>query len=148
MTTRRGNVRRHQEWTANVSVYASAVPRRRIEPHRRDRPVPLGADPGRPVRLRGGLAGAQGAMEQTFGSSCHGAGRLLSRTAAKKEVEGGALKQELAARGIRVRAGSMKGLAEEAPLAYKPIEEVIEVVVGAGIATAVARLEPLAVIKG
>ena len=110
---------------------------------------------GQPVLVPGSmgtasyvLAGAQGAMEQTFGSSCHGAGRLLSRTAAKKEVEGGALKQELAARGIRVRAGSLKGLAEEAPLAYKPIEEVIEVVVGAGIATAVARLEPLAVIKG
>ena len=110
---------------------------------------------GQPVLVPGSmgtasyvLAGAQGAMEQTFGSSCHGAGRLLSRTAAKQQVEGGVLKQELAQRGIRVRAGSLKGLAEEAPLAYKPIEEVIEVVVGAGIARAVARLEPLAVIKG
>ncbi len=110
---------------------------------------------GQPVLVPGSmgtasyvLAGTQGAMEQTFGSSCHGAGRLLSRTAAKKQVEGGALKQDLQRRGVRVRAGSASGLAEEAPLAYKPIEEVIDVVVGAGIARAVARLEPVAVIKG
>lgn len=94
------------------------------------------------------LAGSQGAMEQTFGSTCHGAGRMMSRTAAKKQVQGGELKQELQRRGIRIRAGSVSGLAEEAPLAYKPIEDVIEVVTGAGIAVAVARLEPLAVIKG
>ena len=62
--------------------------------------------------------------------------------------QGAELKQELQSRGIRVRAGSTSGLAEEAPLAYKPIEEVIEVVTGAGIARAVARLEPMAVIKG
>lgn len=73
---------------------------------------------------------------------------MMSRTMAKKQVQGSELKHELQRRGIRVRAGSTGGLAEEAPLAYKPIEEVIEVVTGAGIATAVARLEPLAVIKG
>jgi tRNA-splicing ligase RtcB len=127
---------------------------RAFAPHHAELPAAY-RNVGQPVLVPGSmgtasyvLAGAQGAMEQTFGSSCHGAGRLLSRTAAKKEVEGGALKQELAQRGIRVRAGSLKGLAEEAPLAYKPIEEVIDVVVGAGIARAVARLEPLAVIKG
>jgi tRNA-splicing ligase RtcB len=110
---------------------------------------------GQPVLVPGSmgtasyvLAGTQGAMEQTFGSSCHGAGRMMSRTAAKKQVQGAALKQELQSRGIRVRAGSTSGLAEEAPVAYKPIEEVIEVVTGAGIARAVARLEPVAVIKG
>lgn len=110
---------------------------------------------GQPVLVPGSmgtasyvLAGTQGAMEQTFGSSCHGAGRLLSRTAAKRQVEGATLKQALQRQGVRVRAGSNSGLAEEAPLAYKPIEEVIDVVVGAGIARAVARLEPVAVIKG
>ncbi len=110
---------------------------------------------GQPVLVPGSmgtasyvLAGTDGAMKQTFGSTCHGAGRNLSRTAAKKQVRGETLKQELNRRGIRVRAGSMAGLAEEAPLAYKQIEEVIQVVEGAGIARAVARIEPLAVIKG
>jgi tRNA-splicing ligase RtcB len=110
---------------------------------------------GQPVLVPGSmgtasyvLAGTAGAMEQTFGSTCHGAGRMLSRTAAKKQVRGEQLKQELNQRGIRVRAGSMSGLAEEAPLAYKPVEEVISVVEGAGIARAVARLTPMAVIKG
>lgn len=110
---------------------------------------------GQPVLVPGSmgtasyvLAGTEGAMRQTFGSTCHGAGRTLSRTAAKKQVRGDVLMRELTSAGIQIRAGSMRGLAEEAPIAYKPIEEVIEVVVGAGIARAVARLEPLAVIKG
>lgn len=110
---------------------------------------------GQPVLVPGSmgtasyvLAGTAGAMTQTFGSTCHGAGRMMSRTAAKKQVRGETLKQELNQRGIRIRAGSMAGLAEEAPLAYKQVEEVIAVVEGAGIARAVARLEPLAVIKG
>ncbi|MCC6457609.1 MAG: RtcB family protein [Caldilineaceae bacterium] len=110
---------------------------------------------GQPVLVPGSmgtasyvLAGTQGAMNHTFGSTCHGAGRNMSRTAAKKQVRGETLKQELNQRGIRIRAGSMAGLAEEAPLAYKQVEEVIAVVEGAGIARAVARLEPLAVIKG
>lgn len=110
---------------------------------------------GQPVLVPGSmgtasyvLAGTADAMEQTFGSSCHGAGRLMSRTAAKKMVRGETLKQELNRQGIRVRAGSMAGLAEEAPAAYKPVEAVIETVEGAGIARAVARLEPVAVIKG
>ncbi len=112
-------------------------------------------DVGQPVLVPGSmgtasyvLAGTKGAMEQTFGSTCHGAGRNLSRTAAKKQVRGEVLRQELTQRGIRVRAGSLRGLAEEAPIAYKPVEEVIQVVEGAGIARAVARLEPMAVIKG
>jgi tRNA-splicing ligase RtcB len=94
------------------------------------------------------LAGTAEAMEQTFGSTCHGAGRTMSRTRARKEVRGDELKSRLAQRGIRIRAGSMRGLAEEAPVAYKEVETVIDAVEGAGIARAVARLEPLAVIKG
>jgi tRNA-splicing ligase RtcB len=72
----------------------------------------------------------------------------MSRTAAKKKVWGEDLRDELIERGIRIQAGSMPGLAEEAPLAYKEVEEVIKVVEGADIARAVARLEPIAVIKG
>jgi tRNA-splicing ligase RtcB len=87
-------------------------------------------------------------MEETFGTSCHGAGRTMSRTAAKKRIHGGTLRQELEERGIRVRAKSLAGLAEEAPDAYKDIEAVVDVVHGAGLARKVARLRPLAVMKG
>jgi tRNA-splicing ligase RtcB len=94
------------------------------------------------------LVGTTAAMEESFGTSCHGAGRVMSRTAAKKKIHGGTLRRELEARGIRVRAASMSGLAEEAPDAYKDIDAVIEVVHGAGLARKVARLRPLAVMKG
>jgi len=110
---------------------------------------------GQPVLVPGSmgtaswvLVGTAGAMTQTFGSTCHGAGRAMSRTQAKKHIQGSALRAELEAEGIRVRAGSMAGLAEEAPIAYKDVDRVIEVVHGAGIAKKVARLAPLAVIKG
>ncbi len=110
---------------------------------------------GQPVLVPGSmgtasyvLAGAADAMAQSFGSTCHGAGRMMSRTAAKKQVHGETLKQELNKRGIRIRVGSLSGLAEEAPFAYKAVEAVIEAVEGAGIARSVARLEPMAVIKG
>lgn len=112
-------------------------------------------DVGQPVLVPGDmgtasyvLVGTQEAMEQSFGTTCHGAGRTMSRTAAKKKIHGGTLRKELEERGIRVRAGSMAGLAEEAPDAYKDIDAVIEVVHGAGLARKVARLLPLAVMKG
>jgi tRNA-splicing ligase RtcB len=94
------------------------------------------------------LLGTEGSMAQTFGSTCHGAGRTMSRARAKKTVWGADLREELEAGGIHVRAGSMAGLAEEAPVAYKDVDRVVEVVDGAGIAQKVARLVPLAVIKG
>jgi tRNA-splicing ligase RtcB len=94
------------------------------------------------------LVGTEGSMAQSFGSTCHGAGRMMSRSRAKKEVQGGELRRELESRGIRVRAGSLAGLAEEAPQAYKDVDRVIEVVHGAGIARKVARLVPVAVVKG
>ena len=72
----------------------------------------------------------------------------MSRSKAKKTVWGAELREELEAGGIHVRAGSMAGLAEEAPVAYKDVDRVVEVVHGAGIARKVARLEPLVVIKG
>jgi tRNA-splicing ligase RtcB len=112
-------------------------------------------DVGQPVLVPGDmgtasyvLVGTQEAMEQSFGTTCHGAGRTMSRTAARKRIHGGTLRQELEQRGIRVRAGSMAGLAEEAPEAYKDIDAIIEVVHGAGLACKVARLRPLAVMKG
>jgi len=112
-------------------------------------------DIGQPVLVPGSmgtaswvLLGTEGSMAQTFGSTCHGAGRTMSRSKAKKTVWGADLREELEAGGIHIRAGSMAGLAEEAPVAYKDVDRVVEVVHGAGIAKKVARLQPLAVIKG
>jgi tRNA-splicing ligase RtcB len=112
-------------------------------------------DIGQPVLVPGSmgtsswvLLGTDGAMERTFGSSCHGAGRAMSRKQAKKQVWGSDLRDQLEAAGIRVKAGSMPGLAEEAPIAYKDVDRVVDVVHGAGIAKKVARLVPAAVIKG
>ena len=94
------------------------------------------------------LVGTAEAMDASFGSCCHGAGRVLSRTAAKKQIQGAQLKATLEARGIEIRAGSLSGLAEEAPDAYKDIDEVVSIVQKAGLARKVARLEPVAVMKG
>jgi tRNA-splicing ligase RtcB (3'-phosphate/5'-hydroxy nucleic acid ligase) len=112
-------------------------------------------DIGQPVLVPGSmgtsswvLVGTEGAMAQTFGSTCHGAGRTMSRHQAKRSVHGATLRQELEAGGIHVRAGSLGGLAEEAPAAYKDVDRVVDVVHGAGLAKRVARLTPLAVIKG
>jgi tRNA-splicing ligase RtcB len=94
------------------------------------------------------LAGLPGSMERSFGTVCHGAGRRLSRTAAKKQVQAADLRRELEAQGIVIRAASSKGLAEEAPLAYKDVDAVVRVVERAGLARRVARLRPIGVIKG
>jgi tRNA-splicing ligase RtcB (3'-phosphate/5'-hydroxy nucleic acid ligase) len=94
------------------------------------------------------LAGEAGSLERSFGTTCHGAGRRLSRTAARKQVSGGELRRELDARGIVVRCPSAKGLAEEAPLAYKDVDRVVRVVEQAGLARRVARLVPIGVVKG
>lgn len=110
---------------------------------------------GQPVIIPGSmgtssyvLAGAPGSMEITFGSCCHGAGRRLSRTAAKKKVNAPVLKEELRDRGIFVEAGSFRGLAEEAPIAYKDVNQVVETVHNSNVALKVAKLKPVAVIKG
>jgi tRNA-splicing ligase RtcB len=116
---------------------------------------PIYREVGQPVLVPGDmgtasyvLVGTTAAMEESFGTSCHGAGRTMSRSAAKKKIQGAALRRELEERGIHVRAGSMASLAEEAPEAYKDIDAVVEVVVGAGLARKVARMRPLAVMKG
>lgn len=113
------------------------------------------AEIGQPVLVPGSmgtgswvLTGTETSMKRSFGSSCHGAGRVMSRSQAKKEVWGEDLMQELEKEGIEIRAGSMPGLAEEAPQAYKDVDRVVESVVGAKIARKVALLRPIIVIKG
>jgi tRNA-splicing ligase RtcB len=110
---------------------------------------------GQPVLVPGSMGttswvmvGTETAMQQSWGSCCHGAGRRMSRSEAKHEFRGDHLRQELEKRGITIRAGSLAGLAEEAPSAYKDVNAVVETVVAAGIARKVAHLRPLAVIKG
>jgi len=94
------------------------------------------------------LVGTQKAMEETFGSTCHGAGRVLSRRAAKRAGKGRAINRELEDKGILVRWTGRSTLAEEMPEAYKDISQVIDVVHGAGISKKVAKLRPMAVLKG
>jgi tRNA-splicing ligase RtcB len=110
---------------------------------------------GQPVFIPGSmgtasyvLAGLTTSLERSWGSACHGAGRNLSRAAAKRQVTGSELRKELEAAGIVVRCPSNAGLAEEAPLAYKDVESVAEVVEQVGLARRVARLRPIGVIKG
>ncbi|MFP4474088.1 MAG: RtcB family protein [Desulfatibacillaceae bacterium] len=110
---------------------------------------------GQPVLVPGDMGtesyilhGTDKAMAETFGSSCHGAGRVLSRTAAKKRSKGRRIDQELLDKGIFVRWTGRSTLAEEMPEAYKRVSEVVEVVAGAGIANKVARVVPVAVVKG
>ena len=110
---------------------------------------------GQPVLVPGSmgtaswvLTGTEESMSRSFGSSCHGAGRVMSRKKAKKTIRGDQLLGKLEGQGIHIRAGSMPGLAEEAPQAYKDVDAVVNTVIGAGIAKKVARLRPLAVVKG
>jgi tRNA-splicing ligase RtcB len=113
------------------------------------------AFPGQPVFIPGSmgtasyvLVGRSGSMERSFGTTCHGAGRRLSRTAVRRAVDGAELRRALERDGIVVRAPSPRGLAEEAPEAYKDVDRVVEVVERAGLAARVARLRPLGVVKG
>jgi tRNA-splicing ligase RtcB len=110
---------------------------------------------GQPVLVPGSmgteswiLLGTELSDRLSFGSSCHGAGRVMSRRHAKRTIRGERLRQKLEKEGIGVRAGSMSGLAEEAPQAYKDVSQVVETVSKAGIAHKVARLRPVAVVKG
>jgi tRNA-splicing ligase RtcB len=126
--------------------------RRRLLVHRKGA---TRAFPGQPVLVPGDmgrysfvLLGTQAAMQETFGSTCHGAGRLMSRTAAVKAARGRSIAGELEARGVLARATGRDALAEEMPEAYKDVKDVVDVVHRFGISTRVARLRPIAVIKG
>jgi tRNA-splicing ligase RtcB len=120
---------------------------RALAPHLRPlgQPVIIPGDMGRYSFL---LVGTTRAMAETFGTTCHGAGRVMSRTQAKKAGRGLDLVAELATRGVIVRAQSLRGVAEEMPWAYKDVLDVVEVVDGAGIGRKVAKLRPLVVVKG
>ena len=112
-------------------------------------------DLGQPVIIPGDmgtasylLLGTEGAMKETFGSTCHGAGRVMSRKAAVKSAAGRSIAKELAKRGVVAMSRSRTGLAEEQPDAYKDVDAVIDVVCKAGLARRVCRLKPMGVIKG
>ncbi len=94
------------------------------------------------------LVGRQAAMERSFAITCHGAGRRMSRTGARREIRGAELRRRLAARGIVVRCPSNRGLAEEVPFAYEDVERVVGVVERAGLAGRVAQVVRLGVVQG
>jgi tRNA-splicing ligase RtcB len=108
-------------------------------------PVIIPGDMGRASWV---LVGLPGSMARSFGTTCHGAGRAMSRTAALKESSGRRIDKELESRGVIARAQSRKGLAEEQPKAYKNVDDVVDVVHAAGLSAKVARMRPIGVIKG
>jgi tRNA-splicing ligase RtcB len=108
-------------------------------------PVIIPGDMGRASWV---LVGQPGSMDRTFGTTCHGAGRAMSRKAAVKDAAGRRIDKELEARGVIARAQSRAGLAEEQPKAYKNVDDVVEVVHDAGLSRKVARMRPIGVIKG
>ncbi len=108
-------------------------------------PVIIPGDMGRNSYL---LVGTNQAIEETFGTSCHGAGRVMSRAAAVKDAKGRSIEKELEQKGIIVMGRGKKGLAEEQPAAYKDVNQVVEVVHNAGIARKIVRMRPVGVIKG
>ena len=110
---------------------------------------------GQPVMIPGDmgtasyvLVGTDQSMKEAWGSTCHGAGRVMSRKAAVKKMRGPALLQELAAKGIVIEAGNVRTLSEEAPYAYKDVSRVVDVCEAAGLSKKVAKLRPLGVLKG
>jgi tRNA-splicing ligase RtcB len=94
------------------------------------------------------LCGMPGAMTETFGSACHGAGRVLSRAETKNRATGLSVLKALNEKGIALRASSVNAIVEEMPEAYKDVADVVSIVERAGIARRVARLEPVIVVKG
>ncbi|HZD42697.1 MAG TPA: RtcB family protein, partial [Methanomicrobiales archaeon] len=152
------NVAKFEEHRVNGSTVTLCVHRkgatRAFGPGAADLPAEYSRT-GQPVIIPGSMGtpsyilhGTQTAMERSFGSTCHGAGRVESRTAAKKQRKGSEVRRDLEKRGILVRAPNDASIAEEAPEVYKPSSEVVRVVHEANLSLLVARLEPLAVIKG
>jgi tRNA-splicing ligase RtcB len=116
------------------------------EPLRRvGQPVLIGGTMGTASYI---LAGTRAGMELSFGSACHGAGRSMSRHQALRQWRGNDVVQDLARRGVLIRSRTLRGVAEEAPGAYKDVSTVVDAADRAGIARAVARLEPVVCIKG
>jgi len=137
---------------AKIEEHVIDGARRRLCVHRKGA---TRAFPGQPVIIPGDmgrysflLLGTERAMAETFGTTCHGAGRRMSRAQAKKVGRGRDLVADLRQRGVVVRARSLAGVAEEMPWAYKDVADVVDVVERAGLARRIARLRPLAVVKG
>src|SRR4029077_18634817 len=127
---------------------------RALGPGHRELPPAL-APIGQPVLIGGTmgtashiLAGTSEGMALAFGSACHGAGRSMSRSEATRRYHGRGVVDELAGRGVLVRSPSLRGVAEEAPGAYKDVDAVVDAAARAGLARKVARLEPVICIKG
>ncbi|HKD99540.1 MAG TPA: RtcB family protein [Planctomycetota bacterium] len=151
--------------TCKVEEHVVGGRRRRLHVHRKGATRAFGPghpelapairDAGQPVLVGGSmgtaswvLAGTERGMEVSFGSACHGAGRAMSRSAAGKRWDGGQVARDLEARGVLVRSPSRRGIAEEAPGAYKDVDEVVEATERAGLAKRVARLVPIVCVKG
>jgi tRNA-splicing ligase RtcB len=136
---------------AKIETHVVDGVQRRVLVHRKGA---TRAFPGQPVFVPGSMGTAsylllgQPGSEETFGSACHGAGRVLSRSASKKGTSAKEIQKELESRGIIVESLTREGLTEERPEAYKDIESVVDVVHRAGLASRVARLKPIGVIKG
>jgi tRNA-splicing ligase RtcB len=152
------NIAKFEEHTIDGEPKSVCVHRkgatRAFPPHHPETPAEY-AEVGQPVIIPGDmgraswvLVGQPGSMEQTFGSACHGAGRMLSRRAAARKAHGRQIEHELKERGVIAHARSWKGLAEEQSAAYKDVDVVVDVVHKAGLARKVARLRPIGVIKG
>jgi len=152
------NIAKMEEYTINGKKQTLCVHRKgatRAFPAGHPGVPDIYRDIGQPVLIPGDmgrcsyiLVGTETAMKESFGSTCHGAGRVQSRSAAKRSLRGADVARALAARGITVKAGSMGSLAEEASEAYKDVNEVVEVAHKAGISRKVARAIPIGVIKG
>jgi len=137
---------------AKVEEYDIDGKRKKVIVHRKGA---TRAFPGQPVIIPGSmgtgscvLVGQEGSLTQSFGSSCHGSGRRMSRHRASRQISSVELRKQLETQGIVINAGSRRGLTEEAPFAYKDLDDVVDVIHTAGIAKKVARLKPIAVIKG
>lgn len=137
---------------AKIEEYEIDGKRKEVVVHRKGA---TRAFPGHPVLIPGSmgtasyvLVGQEASLTKSFGSSCHGAGRSMSRMRARKQVNAQWLREQLIMQGIVVNAGSTRGLVEEAPIAYKDIDDVVNIIHEAGIARKVVRLRPLAVVKG
>jgi tRNA-splicing ligase RtcB len=152
------NIAKIEEHTVNGKKHTLCVHRKgatRAFPAKHPDIPPIYQNIGQPVLIPGDMGrcsyvalGTEVAMKETFGSTCHGAGRVQSRSAARRSLRGADVAQALAARGITVKAGSMASLAEEASEAYKDVSEVVEVTHRAGISRKIVRSVPMGVVKG
>jgi len=152
------NIAKIEEYTINGKKLTLCVHRKgatRAFPAKHPDIPDVYRDIGQPVLIPGDMGrcsyvalGTETAMKETFGSTCHGAGRVQSRAAAKRSLRGADVAKALAAKGITVKAASIGSLAEEASEAYKDVSEVVDVTHKAGISRKVARATPIGVIKG